>query len=403
MNVSIDLRAEWRELFDDAWRLFRDFLYAPQHKLADWNDVRRRYRAMLDRCGSRDDVNYVLAEMIGESSTGHAYLTSEGDVGPRPPADPVGLLGADFIVDRGAIRIARIYEGAPWDDRARSPLRQSGNEVQEGEYLLAVNGTPIDASRDPRAVFGGLANKTVTLTVAPNPTIDAASRNVVVTPLDSENNIRYRHWVEGNRRHVEEVSKGRIGYIHIPDFSTNGLNEFVRQYYGQVDKDALIIDPRWSQGGSAGALIAEFLGRTPLNYAAERYSSNVWPSPRQGGHFGPKCLLINHMVVSAGENFSYYFRKLRLGPILGTRTWGGLTGLNGNPALIDGGSVNVPNAPFFDRGEWLIENHGLEPDTVVDDDPARPSGRDLQLEAAIRAMRKALQVRPYVTPSKPHR
>ena len=401
MTVSVDLRAEWAELFDDAWRLFRDFLYAPQHKLADWNGVRRHYRVMLERCGSRDDVNYVLSEMIGESSTGHAYLVSEGDAGARPPANPIGLLGADFVLDRGAVRIARIYEGAPWDDAARSPLRQNGNEVREGEYLLAVNGTPIDVARDPRAAFLGLAGRPVTITIGSNPKFDAAARQVVVTPLDSENNIRYRHWVERNRRHVEETSNGRIGYIHIPDFSMNGLNEFVRQYYGQVGKDALIIDPRWSQGGWTGAIMAEFLARTPLNYAAERYSSNVWPSPRQGAHFGPKCLLVNHMVISAGENFSYYFRKLHLGPIVGTRTWGGLTGLNGNPALIDGGSVNVPNAPFFDRGAWLIENHGLEPDVVITDDPARPAGRDPQLEAAIQAMGKALAARPYVPPSKP--
>jgi len=403
MTTRIDLRAEWREIFDDVWRLYRDYLYAPQHPHVNWNDVRRPYAALLAHCTSRDDVNFVLAEMIGESSTSHAYLGAPGDVGPPPPADPVGLLGADFELDHGAFRIARIYEGAAWDDTVRSPLRQSGSEVREGEYLLAVNGTPLDPTLDPRGAFVGLAGKPVTLTVGPDPSIDAASRQVVVTPLANETGIRDRARVEENRRRVAEASGGRIGYIHMPDFNLNGLNEFVRQFYGLIDKDALIIDPRWSTGGWTGAIVAELLARAPLNYAAQRKNDNVWPAARQGAHFGPKCLLVNHMVVSAGENFSYYFRKLHLGPIIGTRTWGGLTGLNGTPSLIDGGSVNVPDAPFFDGSGWLIEGHGLDPDVVVEDDPVRPGGRDPQLEAAIRAMRKAIAEHAYVPPVKPRR
>jgi tricorn protease len=398
MNTSIDLRAEWREIFDDAWRLFRDFRYAPQHPHVDWNLVRLRYAAMLAACASRDDVNFVLAEMIGESSTGHAYLGGQGDAGATPPAASFGYLGADVASDGGAIRIARIYEGAPWDETARSPLRAAG--VREGEYLLAVNGTGVDATQDPRSAFIGLGGKPVTLTIGATA---VQSRQVTVTPLDSERNVRYRAWVDANRRRVSEASGGRIGYVHVPDFSTSGLNEFVRQFYGLVDKDALIIDPRWSQGGWTGGVVAELLARVPLNYNAMRDSGNVWPAPRQGAHFGPKCLLVNHMVVSAGENFSYYFRKLHLGPIIGTRTWGGLTGLNGTPPLIDGGSVNVPDAPFFDRGGWLIENHGLDPDVVVEDDPVRLTGRDPQLEAAIDAMRKAIATHPYVAPHKPRR
>ncbi|MEA2336192.1 MAG: tricorn protease [Thermoanaerobaculia bacterium] len=393
MTATIDLRAEWRELFDDAWRLYRDFHYAPQHPHVDWNVVRRSYAVMLATCTSRDDVNYVLSEMIGESSTGHSYVGAQGDVAAPPPAESFGYLGADFAVDSGGIRIARIYEGAPWDETARSPLRVAG--VREGEYLLAVNGTPLDAGSDPRAAFRGLAGKPVTLTIGNA----AVSRQVTVTPLESERNIRYRAWVDANRRRVDAASGGRIGYIHIPDFSTNGLNEFVRQYYGLVDKGALIIDPRWSQGGWTGAVVAELLARVPLNYNALRDSENVWPAPRQGAHFGPKCLLVNHMVVSAGENFAYYFRKLRLGPIIGARTWGGLTGLNGTPPLIDGGSINVPDAPFFDRSGWLIENHGLDPDVAVNLDPSRPG--DPQLEAAIAAMRKAIAAHPYVSPHRP--
>jgi tricorn protease len=393
MTTSIDLRTEWRQLFDDTWRLYRDFFHAPIHPLSGWTAVRRKYAAVLALCTSRDEVNDTIAEMIGETSVGHAYIANEGDAGTAPPAKPTGMLGADFALERGAFRITRIYEGAPVDDSARSPLRAAG--VREGDYLLAVNGAPLDVTRDPRAAFAGLATTNVTITVGPNPQRDALARDVVVTPLADEFNLRHRAWVEANRAEVDRRSQGRIGYLHIDTFSTNGYGEFVRQFTGQIEKEALIIDTRWSQGGWIGGLLAELLDRQPLNFAPDRYSERPWPVPRQGAHFGPKALLVNHITVSAGENFAYYFRKQTLGPIIGARTWGGLTGLNPVPSLIDGGYVNVPNAPFFDRGEWLIEGRGLEPDVVVED-----AG---QLEAAVKSMLRALATSPRVPVSAPAR
>jgi tricorn protease len=292
--------------------------------------------------------------------------------------------GADFALENGAFRITRVFEGAPWDDTVRSPLR----EAAAGEYLLAVNGVPIDVTKDPRAALAGMAGKPTRLTISPHSTLDAAARELTVTPLASESELRRRAWIEQNRRHVLEASGGRIGYVHIPGFTTTNFNDLARQYYGQIDREALIIDARWSQGGWTGAVMAELLARPPLNSAAGRYTDKSWPALRWGAHFGPKALLVSHMTVSAGENFAWYFRKLGIGPLVGSRTWGGLTGLNPVPALIDGGYVNVPNAPFFDQSGWLIEGEGIEPDIPVDPDPA--AATDPQLDAAVKAMMKVL-------------
>ncbi len=392
MSVSVDPRAEWRQIFDDTWRLFRDFFYAPNMHGVDWPLMRERYRRLLDACLTRDDVNYVISEMIAEVNTGHAWISNPGDV-VRQPQSTSAMLGADFKVENNAYRIAKLYEGAPWDAAARNPLAQAG--VKEGDYLLAVNGTPLDTSKDPWAALQKMANTPVKLTVNSNPAMDRSAREIVVRPLASDSDLRYRAWVEQNRALVERLTVGQVGYLHIPDFTFNGLSEFVQQFQRQINKKALIIDPRWSQGGSVGDIIVRLLDQPLLNYYGERYSSNNWPVPARA-HQGPKCVLINHLVVSAGENFSYYFRKSGLGKLVGTRTWGGLVGLNGNPALIDGGYVNIPNAPFFSvEGEWLIENHGIEPDVEVIDDPSlMADDNDPQLEAAIRLMLEEIRRNP---------
>jgi tricorn protease len=397
MTVRIDLRAEWRQIFGEVLRDYRDYFYAPKAAATDWNRLRELYAPMLARCLTREEVNLVLGEMIGESRVGHAYVAARGDVFSPPPST-VAMPGADFALENGAFRITRIPEGASWDDTVRSPLR----EAAPGEYLLAVNGKPLDATKDPRASLVGMAGKPIQLTVGSHPEIDAGARVIVVTPVASENEIRRRAWVERNRLHVAEVSGGRIGYVHIPELTTSGFGDLVRQYYGQIDKDALIVDARWSLGGWTGGVVAELLARQPLNYAAGRYTEENWPAPRWGAHFGPKALLVNHETVSAGENFAWYFHKLALGPIVGSRTWGGLTGLNPVPPLIDGGYVNVPNAPFFDEDRWIIEGRGIEPDIEVEPDPSRMMiDGDAQLDAAVKAMLDALAAKPYRPPAKP--
>lgn len=390
MTTRVDLRAEWRQIFTDTWRLFRDFLYARKVPQPDWEAVKRGYGPMVAACLSREEVSDVLSEMIGESGVGHAYVGARGDVA-EPPAGTVGVPGADFELVNGRFRITAIPEGAPWDDDVRSPLR----DARPGEYLLAVNGTALDTSQDPRAAFVGLAGKEVKVTVAADPA-GLGARDLTLTPIARENELRRRAWIEGNRQRVASASGGRVGYVHIPDFSRNGFGDLARQLYGQVDHDALVVDARWSLGGSVGLMIAELLARKPLTFATSRFADAAWP---EASHYGPKVLLVNHITVSNGENFATYFRKLGLGPVVGSRTWGGLTGLDPVPPLIDGGTVNVPNVPFFDETGFLIEGHGVESGVAVERDPAL--AEDAQLTAAIAQMLEAIAETPYVAPPKP--
>lgn len=386
MKVTIDLRAEWSEIYRDAWRIARDYFYAPKTDGAfDWEEVGRRYAPLVERVDTRADLNWVLAQMLGEVGVGHAYMGAPGDVGPRQPSHSIGMLGADFALENGVYRITRIYEGAPWADAVRSPLRG----VSVGELLFAVNGVPLDTTKDPRAAFDGLAGKNVTLRAGSSP---ANARDVEVTPVTSETELRAAAWAERNRVWVDQTSGGRIGYLRVSDFGLTGFNSFMAQLGGQLTKAALIIDPRWSPGGWTGGLLAETLSRPELNFLTYRYATTTWPAMRLGVHHGPKALLVNHLTVSAGENFAYYFRKLKLGPLVGSRTWGGLTGINPVPSLIDGGSLNVPGAPFSDRGEWIIEGHGVEPDVVVEDDPGARTEMEIdpQLQAAVREMMKSI-------------
>ena len=398
MTVTIDLRAEWRQIFTDTWRLYRDFFYAPKVGLEDWDAVRKRYAGMIERCLSRAEVNLVQAQMIGECGVGHAYLGAGGDVGAQPPPSTVGMPGADFVLENGGFRISRVPEGAPWEDRARSPLR----EAQVGDYLLAVNGKPVDTGNDPRAAFVGLAGKPVPVTIGSHPTIDSSSREITITPLSNEFDLRRRAWVEENRKVVDRESGGRIGYLHIPDFGINGYNELEQQFTGQIDKEALILDARWSNGGWTGTIICELMDRPPLAFHASRERKEVWPDVRWGGHFGPKAVLVNHVTVSAGESFSYFFRRRGIGPLVGSRTWGGSTALNPVPALLDGGYVNVPNAPFYNETGWLFEGHGLDPDVAVEPDPARMwTEGDAQLAAAVKTLSEALNTKTFRPPALP--
>jgi tricorn protease len=399
MNVEIDRRAEWRQLFNDQWRLYRDFFYDQNMHRMDWPLMRQRYAKMLDACMTREDVNFVLSEMAGELSVGHAY-GGGGDL-EQAPRVPIGMLGADFELHNGAYRITRIYEGGSWNTNGRGPLGQPGVKVKPGDYLLAVNDKPIDINQDPWAAFVDLADKDTTITVSDKPVIDSSARKVVVKPAAADIGFRYLAWIEANRSYIARKTGGRVGYIHLPDFSTPGLNSFVTQYYGQIDKEALIIDLRWSSGGSIPDVLIKLMDPRVFNYLGGRYSKNR-PTPSRI-HRGPKCLLVSGMSVSAGENFAYTFRKVGLGKIIGNRTWGGFVGLNGNPGLIDGGYFNIPNAPFFeDDGTWLIEGHGVDPDIEVINDPTNlVAGIEPQLDAAIKQMTYELKIKPFVKARKP--
>jgi len=399
LEAEIDPRAEWREIFTDAWRMMRDFFYDPNMHGVDWKKVGDQYAAMLDDCASREDLSYVIREMISELNVGHAYY-SGGDVGGQPGRE-VGMLGCDYALENGAYRIARIFEGGAWDTDARGPLSQPGVGVKAGDYLLAVNGVPLDPAQDPWAAFQGLAEKTVTLSVSAKPTLDAEARTVVVKTLEDESPLRYRAWIESHRQYVAEKTGGRVGYVYVPSTGIDGQNDLVRQFQGQFRKDALVVDERWNSGGQIPTRFIELLHRPVTNYWARR-DGHDWPWPPDA-HFGPKCMLINGLSGSGGDAFPFYFRQAGLGKLIGTRTWGGLVGLSGYPPLIDGGDIECPSFAFYETdGTWGIEGHGVDPDIEVIDDPAQmQDGRDPQLDRAIALMLEELDKHPYQAPARP--
>lgn len=399
MTSEIDPREEWKELFMDAWRLQRDFFYDPNMHRVNWNKVRDDYAAMLADCTSREDVGYVIREMISELNVGHAYY-SGGDNGEEPRVT-TGMLGCDFDLHDGAYRIARIQEGAPWDVDGRGPLSQPGVDVHVGDYLLAVNGARVDVRRDPWAAFSGLAGKTIVITVSTKPKADETARDVVVTALDSEREVRYRAWVEKNRAYVDQKTNGKVGYVYVPSTGIDGQNDLVRQMIGQMGKSALIIDERWNSGGQIPTRFIELLNRPITNYWARRDGKDQpWPPD---AHQGPKCMLMNGLSGSGGDAFPTYFKMAGLGKLIGTRTWGGLVGLSGNPSLIDGAVVTVPTFGYYKKdGTWGVEGHGADPDIEVIDDPALMlDGGDPQLDVGIKLMLDEIEKHPYVPPVRP--
>ncbi len=400
----VNPREEWAQVFHEAWRLQRDYFYDPGMHGVDWDAVRERYAAQLPDCVSRSDVAVLIREMIAELNVGHAYYRS--GPGEPQPRESVGMLGCDFALvespDGTAYQITTVYEGAAWDSDARGPLSQPGVEVREGDYLLAVNGIPVDTDRDPWAAFIGLADETVELTVNSAPNMEGDDlRRVLVKTLSSDGNLRFRHWIERNRAYVEEKSGGKIGYIYVQNTGVPGQNDLIRQFYGQSHMPALLIDERWNGGGQIPHRFIELLDRPVTNYWALR-DGQSWTSPGDA-HNGPKAMLINGMAGSGGDMFPKLFRQHRLGKLIGTRTWGGLVGISGNPGLIDGAGVTVPRFAYYDvDGSWGVEGHGVDPDIEVIDDPANmQDGADPQLDAAIAHLLDELKRHPYRPTPKP--
>jgi tricorn protease len=391
---------EWRQIFVEAWRLERDYFYDPDMHGVDWPAVREQYESLMPYVANREDLNYVIGEMIGELNTSHSYVRG-GDL-DKPEQVSVGLLGCDYEFDRrnNLYRFKKIYEGAVWDADVRSPLREPGIEVSEGDYLLKVNGLPVDASQDPWAAFQGLAGEVVTLTVNSTPDDEGASK-VVVKPLASELRLRNLAWIESNRLKVDEATDGRIGYVYVPNTGRSGQNELVRQFTPQRTKDGLIIDERFNSGGQIPDRFIELLNRPLYNYWAQR-DTRDFHTP-YFTNTGPKVMLANQWAGSGGDALPYYFRKAGLGPIVGKRTWGGLIGYGGTPQSIDGGSVTVPDFGFWNtEGEWEIEGYGVDPDYDIENDPHElVNGRDQQLEKAIEVILELLEKNPPPRLTKP--
>jgi len=407
MKLMVNPREEWRQLFADAWRIERDFFYDKNMHGVDWNYLKDRYGAMIDDCATREDVSFVIKELISELNVGHAYYAG-GDVEQSPNRN-VGLLGCDFEIattDEGtAYRIKKIYRGAPWDSDAVGPLSKLGVDVKEGDFLLAVNGMPLDTKRDPWFPFLGTADQVTMLTVSESPVTNDKAREVLVKPIGNDAILRYRSRIEQNRAYVDYKTGGDVGYIYVPNTGVNGQNDLFRQFYGQRNKKALIIDERWNGGGQIPTRFIELLNRPVTNYWARRDGKD-WPWPPDS-HQGPKCMLINGLAGSGGDMFPALFKQAKLGKVIGTRTWGGLVGISGNPGLIDGGSVTAPTFGFYEtNGTWGIEGHGVDPDIEVIDDPALMVGApavvaDPQLDTAIELMQAEIQRNPYVPPKRP--
>lgn len=398
LDMTVDPRAEWKQIFTDTWRLERDFFYDKQMHGVDWPAMRTRYAGLLDLAVTRSDVNYVIGELIGELNASHTYRGG-GDE-EVATTRPVGYLGIDWEVANGAYRIKKIIDGASWDSEVRSSLAMPGLKVREGNYILAVNGAPLDARRAPWEAFRGLADQTVELTVNSTPSMDGAWRIIVKTMAD-ESRLRHLAWIETNRKRVEDLSGGQVGYVYVPSTGIDGQTELVRQFAAQFTKAGLVIDERFNSGGQIPDRFVELLNRKPLAYWAVR-DGKTWQWPVVA-HFGPKAMLINGWSGSGGDAFPDFFKKTGLGPLVGTRTWGGLIGISGVPELIDGGNVTVPTFRMYNPdGSWFREGHGVDPDIVVPEDPAAlAKGVDTQLERAVQEVMKNLKGRSPVMPARP--
>ena len=398
MQVTIDPRLEWAQMYEDAWRITRDWFYDAGMHGVDWEAMRERYGALVPHVAHRWDLDYVLGELGGELNAGHVYVQS-GEM-PGPERVEHGLLGAELEADpSGRFRFAKIFRGENWHPAFRSPLTEPGAMVAEGEFLLAIDGHQVLTSDNPYRHLRGKADHPVSLTVGPRAD-GRDSREILVRPIARETNLRYLDWVEDRRRRVAEASNGRIGYMHLPNTAVEGNRELFRNFYPQSDSDALIIDERYNGGGFIPVVAIELLSRPVLSYWARR---GIEPSRSPTfAHTGPKAMLINGLAASGGDALPYYFRKQGLGTLIGTRTWGGLIGLSGTPSLADGGAMLTPTFRFFVDGRWEVENEGVEPDIEVADRPDLVAqGRDPSLERAIAVLLGELDRNPPVPVREP--
>lgn len=398
MIASIDPKAEWKQIFTDAWRIQRDYFYDKNMHGVDWEAVKNNYLKVLEGAANRNDVAFIIGEMIGELNASHTYYGG-GDL-EQGKSRSTGYLGIDWAADGQYYKVGKIIRGASWDAEVRSPLDKPGVGVREGTYILAVNGLPVTTAHQPFYYFAGLDNTTVELTCNDKPDFEGA-RKVLVKTLSDESRLRNLAWIEGMRSRVEKATNGDVGYVYVPSTGIDGQNELMRMFNAQLDKKALIIDERFNNGGQIPDRFIEMLDRKPLVYWATRDGESwKWPP---AGHFGPKVMLINGWSGSGGDAFPDYFKKRGLGPLIGTRTWGGLIGISGTPELIDGASVTAPSFRMYNLdGTWFREGHGVDPDIFVDEDlGAFSKGIDVQLERAIEEAKQLIKNQPFVVPPRP--
>jgi tricorn protease len=391
IEIRVDPVAEWKQMYHESWRIQRDWFYDRNAHGLDLKAAEKRYEPYLRNVASRSDLTYLFQEMLGNLVVSHMG-TGGGDV-PEVKRVQTGLLGADYEVDGGRYRFARVYNGENWNPQLRAPLTQPGVNVKAGEYLLAVNGRDVRTNENVYSFFEGLADKSVVLRVGADPN-GAGSREVTVVPVAEETRLRNLAWIEGNRRKVDQMTGGKVAYIYMPDTATGGLTAFNRYFYAQIGKEGAIVDERFNAGGLLATDVAEILNRKPLSAAANRVGSEL---VQPQGIFGPKVMLINERAGSGGDAMPWYFKRAGVGKLIGTRTWGGLVGMAGGPGLMDGGGVGAPSSGIVNpiTGEWEVENIGVPPDIEIEQDPALVrKGRDPQLEKAVEVVMEEMKKNP---------
>jgi tricorn protease len=391
MEVWVEPRAEWAQMFREIWRIERDFFYDPHHHGVNLAALSKEYEPYLDRIATRDDLNYLFAQMLSELNVGHMFVGG-GDIPEVQPLQ-VGLLGVDYTIENGHYRFAKIYAGENWNPHLQAPLTQPGVNVVAGEYLFAVNGVEVKPTEDIYEYFQETAGKQTVLKVGPNAD-GSGAREVTVIPEPDETALRNRSWMESNMKAVSDLSGGKIAYVYLPNTAGGGFTNFNRYYFAQINKQGALIDERFNTGGQAADYIIQYMQRKIWNYWTSR-EGNVYTTPL-GGIYGPKAMLTNEFSGSGGDALPWYFRHVGLGPLIGRRTWGGLVGIGGYPPLMDNGFVTAPRFAFFTTdGEWDVENNGVKPDIDVEMDPAAwRKGHDTQLEKGVEVLMQDLSKNP---------
>jgi tricorn protease len=365
IQVRVDPRAEWKQIYHEVWRIERDFFYDPNYHGLDLKAAEKQYEPYLQGVAARRDLNYIFTEMLGEMTVGHMFVG--GGDSPEVKKVQTGLLGADYKIENGRYRFARIYNGENWNPDLKAPLTQPGVNVLPGEYLLAVNGRDLRPPDNIYSFFESTAGKSIVIRVGPDPT-GAKARDVTVVPVPDEFNLRHLAWIEDNRRKVDQVTNGRVAYVHMPDTAFGGYASFNRYFFAQIGKEALIIDERFNHGGFLATDIIEYLKRPVMSVASLRDGADMVQP--QGAIFGPKVMITNEFAGSGGDAMPWYFHRFEVGKLIGKRTWGGLVGLSGFPELMDGGFVMAPNFAIWNpNGKFDVENHGVQPDIEVELDP----------------------------------
>jgi len=398
LDIRVEPQEEWSQMLREAWRLNRDYFYDPNMHGVNWEANLKRYQKYLPDLAHRNDLNYVLKEMLGELCVGHSYV--RGGAPSTIKRVGGGLLGADFTLEQGHYKLAKIYGGQNWNPDLRAPLTEPGINVAEGEFILSVNGKDLNADTNIFELFENTSGMQVELLIAPS-TNPEEGRMVTVVPISSEGSLRNRNWIEGNREKVEELSDGKLGYVYLPNTGRGGYSYFNRYFFPQSDKEGLVIDERFNGGGQVANYIIEYLNKELLNYWAPREGPD-YESPFAAS-FGPKAMIINEFAGSGGDWMPFYFRETGGGKLIGKRTWGGLVGIGGTPGLMDGGSVTAPNFGIFSKdGKWIIENEGVYPDVEVEMTPKDViEGRDPQLEKAVEVVLEELKTKKYSKTPRP--